>query len=414
MDMDFDRKKILIIISGIGVVIFGLAGIYFIFFGTNRQELVSNQANEVQQQVETGGGLPTIGPANENTGQVQPTETTTVNEEAQKPVLVVGQQIKAELAVDNLTSNISVGNDGVRYYEPDTGTFYKRLSNGNVVSMSDRQFNNIEKVTWAKTDKAVIEFPDGANVVYDFVKQKQYTLPSQLKEFAFNNSSDRLMAKVTGPLFEDNWLVAINSDGSNFAYIESMGKNSDKVQPLWSPNGMVGAIFADGNGADSNTIVPIGLHGENYPSFNTLGRGFKGVWSEDGKKMLYTTYSSQVDFRTVLWLAEFNDDLTVKRQINLGVNTFLNKCTLSGNKAYCAVPQNMPEASGWFPELTNNISDDLYVIDLDNNTVKRMATPIINGVSFTIDSIQVDKITNQLIVSEAGTGKIYTINLNNN
>jgi len=410
MELDFDKKRILIILTGLAFVILSALGIYFLFFYTPSDDTTfvpEPEAGEITNPINIG--LPEVGL---NTDQ-DVTEVPPETKDNENIAEVIGsQQRSAEVYIDSnvsaLNTNVGVG---VRYYQPSSGFFYKRLGNGTSVPLSDRQFNNVEKVTWSNKDKAVIEYPDGANIVYDFVKQQQYTLPAQLKEFVFNDQADVLAAKVEGPLIEDNWLVTINSDGSGLAYIESMGKNGNKVQPLWSPNGQVVAIFADNNGSDSNKVVPIGLNGENYPSFNTVGRGFKGVWADNGKKMLFTTYSSQIGFRNTLWLAEFNEDLSIKRQVNLGLNTYLNKCYILPEKAYCAVPQSMPEGGGWFAELTKDINDDIFLIDLKSLNVEKIATPVNNGSGITISSLQYDQSSNQLIFNDNKTGQVFSLNL---
>lgn len=414
MQLDFDKNKIIVVVVGVVFVILSLIGIYFVFFYSSSDNTLVDNTLTNNEQVQTGenGGLPTIGTTGNNGSDVKTAEQENQSPDKSVAAVVGTDKITAKPYVEERVTALKVSaGAGARYYQPTTGMFYKRLSNGQSVPLSDRQFNGVEKVTWSSKDKAVIEYPDGANIVYDFVKQEQYTLPAQLKDFAFNQQADTLVAKVTGPLLEDNWLVTIGADGSNLSYIESMGDNGDKVQTIWAPNGMVAAMLADSNGSDSNTIVPIGLHGENYSSFNTVGRGFKGVWTDNGKKMLFTTYSSQIDFRNTLWLAEFNEDLSVRRQINLGLNTYLSKCDVGNEKAYCAVPQNMPAGGGWFPELTKDIADDIYVIDFKTLDVRKIATPIIDNAGVTASSVQYDQQSGQLLLSDEKTGQIFSIKL---
>lgn len=411
MEIDFDKKRILIIATGLGFVILSIIGIYFLFFYSS-----SNEDNFTQEPIveESDGqintGLPTVGlSTGGNETNVNPEEDTTEDTVAS---VVGSQQQLVTKYIESAVTALDVKNGlGARYYQPSTGFFYKKLSDGTSVPLSDRQFNNVKNVIWSNKDKAVIEYPDGANIVYDFVKQQQYTLPAQLHDFAFNNQADVLAAKVTGPLIEDNWLVTISSDGSDLSYVESMGKNGNKVQTLWSPNGQVVAIFADNNGSDSNKIVPIGLNGENYESFNTIGRGFKGAWVDDGKKMLFTTYSSQINFRNTLWIAEFNEDLSAKRQVNLGLSTYLDKCFIDTDRAYCAVPQSMPEGGGWFPELTKNIADDIYLIDFKTLNVEKILTPVNDGKGVTVSSLQYDQTKNQLLFNDTKTGQVFSINV---
>ena len=69
-------------------------------------------------------------------------------------------------------------NGGLRYHNAADGKFYKVAADGTVKEMSDQIFYNANKVTWAPTkEEAIIEYPDGIKIVYNFDTKTQTTLP---------------------------------------------------------------------------------------------------------------------------------------------------------------------------------------------------------------------------------------------
>ncbi|MBI4435517.1 hypothetical protein HY630_02500, partial [Candidatus Uhrbacteria bacterium] len=67
-------------------------------------------------------------------------------------------------------ANVTLGTDGdsMNYYNATDGRFYAIDKDGNVVALSNTQFPNAEDVKWNKdANKALIEFPDGSNIVYN-------------------------------------------------------------------------------------------------------------------------------------------------------------------------------------------------------------------------------------------------------
>jgi len=76
---------------------------------------------------------------------------------------------------------------GVRYYNENDGKFYRIGRNGKIVPLSDKTFHSVRKIVWSpNADKAILEYPDGANIVYDFAADKQITLPKHWKDFDFS------------------------------------------------------------------------------------------------------------------------------------------------------------------------------------------------------------------------------------
>ncbi|EKD43239.1 MAG: hypothetical protein ACD_72C00397G0002, partial [uncultured bacterium] len=68
----------------------------------------------------------------------------------------------------------SAANNGTfRYYNANDGKFYHLTADGQIKTLSDQTFYNVQQVTWAKNnDKAVLEYPDNSKIIYNFEKQK--------------------------------------------------------------------------------------------------------------------------------------------------------------------------------------------------------------------------------------------------
>ncbi|MCX7779164.1 MAG: hypothetical protein N2259_02920 [Patescibacteria group bacterium] len=266
----------------------------------------------------------------------------------------------AELARDGQSS---------LYYQKETGKFYEVAPDGTKKLLTDQTFPNAEKITWSPVkDKAIIEFPDGFKVMYDFQKKKQVTLPKEWYEFSFSPTGREIAFKTDSKYPEDRWLAVANPDGTGGKAIEHMGENQDKVIVSYSPNNQVIAFSATGNprGAFEQEILLIGKYGENFPALIVDGRGFEPQWSPQGNKILYSVYSDETNYNPTLYVVGGSGDQMGRGKINLGLQTWAHKCTIdqSENFAYCAVPRNLPQGAGLVPELAANVKDDFYKIDL--------------------------------------------------
>ncbi|OQX71741.1 hypothetical protein B6D52_00515 [Candidatus Parcubacteria bacterium 4484_255] len=104
-------------------------------------------------------------------------------------------------------ATLSVNGDTSIYYDPKTGYFYETDYLGNKTLMSDQIFYNVQNINWAPSkDRAIIEYPDGFKVMYDFNKKKQYTLPNNWEDFSWDPAGNRIAFKATSRYPENNWL----------------------------------------------------------------------------------------------------------------------------------------------------------------------------------------------------------------
>lgn len=277
----------------------------------------------------------------------------------------------------------AIGTDGIsaNYYDPNDGRFYKIDKEGNAARISDQTFPNVKNVSWNGTsDKAVLEFPDGANIVYDFATQKQTSLPAHWEDFEFSPVQDQIIAKSIGLDPNNRWLVVTNADGSNAKTIQALGDNADKVTVSWSPNDQIVA-FSDtadslDGGPDRKMILPIGKNNENMKGLIVEGYGFTPVWSDDGKKLLYSAAGDYSNLKPLLWMTDATQSTMGQNRKSLGLNTWADKCAFAGGSvAYCAVPTSLPSNAGLQRELFRSIPDNLYKVDMATGTVSLVAIP---------------------------------------
>ena len=300
---------------------------------------------------------------------------------------------------------------GFRYHNASDGKFYQILPDGTTKAMSDQVFYNVNKVTWAKTDnKAVLEYPDGSKIVYNFNTQTQVTLPKHWQDFSFSPDSSQIAAKSLGLSPENRWLVVTNDNGSATKLLEPLGENADKVTVDWSPSQQTVALSQTGQplGLDRSEVLFIGLHGENFKSTIVEGLDLKSQWSPTGQKLLYSVDSARSEFKPELWVVgAYGDEIGSNRQA-LKINTWANKCSFSDDDTlFCAVPRDLPQGAGISPDIANTIPDDFYKIDLKTG----LKTNIPSTGDYTVNSISYDKATNKLIFTDKNKTGVFQVNL---
>lgn len=289
------------------------------------------------------------------------------------------------------TFGASLSSSGdLNYYNRLDGKFYRINEDGTTNSLSNKAFFNVVESTFDPAgDKAILEYPDGSNIMFDFATGKQVTLPKHWESFDFDENGTKIAAKSVGSDPDNRWLIVSNPDGSGAAPIQELGRNADKVDVAWSPNNQMVAIAQTGEKLDAerHEIFFVGQHHENFRSMVVEGLNFQSSWSPDGEQLLYSTAASRNDYKPGLWVVDASgDDIGLNRRY-LNVDTWAEKCTYSDTSTlYCAVPQELPKGAGLQPKIAANVPDELYRIDLDTGLQTRIAIP--EG-SHTINSIMI-------------------------
>lgn len=271
------------------------------------------------------------------------------------------------LVEDNITGARLGSDNQLQFYNEIDGRFYKVGSDGTAQQLTNDVFYNVEAVTWSpQKNEAILEYPDGANIYYNFQTQKQTTLPRHWEEFSFSNQGDKIVAKSIGISPDNRWIVSTDPDGKNIQLVEPLGENADKVTIDWSPNRQIIGYSRTGEalGADREEILFVGLNNENYRSMTVEGRGMQSEWSPDGGQLLYSVYSARSDFKPELWIADARPNTIGENRSVLRVNTWADKCTFANTRfVYCGVPSQLEVGAGFAPSTAANTPDRLMKID---------------------------------------------------
>lgn len=400
--MRLDIKKLLLIILFVAIVAGAGYAIYYFFF---RGPAVPAPTEE-EETVPTGQ-LPEAG-----AGQL-PEGAEDAAEQLALPTassVAMGGLTQVESITPTVTTeNATLGGDGMsmQFYNPATGVFGKVLADGTMQNLSDEIFYNVENVTWSKDGtNAILEYPDGSNIVYDFQSKKQVTLPKHWENFAFSPQGDQIAALSMGIDPDNRWLFISDRDGSNAQAIEPLGNNADKVQVDWSPNNQIIATSRTGQamGIDRQQVLLVGKHGENFPGLTVEGWGFDYKWSTTGDRMVYNVYNTKSNYNPTVWVVDASGNNIGQNRKQIKINTWAEKCTFSNNTTlFCAVPDYLPEGTGLQPSLADNIPDTIYKIDVVTGKKSAIGkpedAPTIKSLSVSSDGkyiFYVDRATNRI------------------
>lgn len=405
-------QKLFIIIIFLGICFLIAYFIWSLFFKTPEPEIIIDENGEIISNFpDIATGTQTI---IDGDGQTElPFKPT-------KPIIPLpddisltadgGTTVAQKLGEDKVV-NPTLGSDGkVQYYNQSDGKFYKIDKDGKVILLSDKVFFSVEDVTWAPgKDKAILEYPDGRKILYNFTTEKQASLPSHWQDFSFSPDSNQLVSKSIGLDPNNSWLVVSNDDGSKAEAIEKIGTNADIVYPAWSPAQQIIGLYTDGVDFNRQEIFFIGQNEENFKSTIIEGRGLEFKWSSEGDRLLYSVWNTEDNLNPRLWLVSAAVDSIGQGRQSLDLMTWAHKCTFATNTdVYCAVPQSLPEGAGLFPELADQTKDVLYKIDLKTGAKKLLAIP--DG-AYNVSEIMVPENQDVLYFTDKKNNELYKIDL---
>lgn len=391
--------------------------LYFFFF----RQAPEAPIPVVNQNVNGGvaGQLPNVNQPADPTNQ-QPQDPTTAGDTGLPTIDTVANG--GDTLAQSVTPGIDVaapdaaGDGTVRYYDARDGKFYRVDGEGNIRQIGTAQFPNVQSVDWApSSDEAILEFPDGSNIYYDFLSNRQATLPKEYEDFSFSPSSDSIAFKYIHPDEERRVLAASNPDGTEARTLESLGANADRVTVDWSPTGKVAAHYAEFIDLNRQTIGFVGLNNENLRGVVISGSGLQTQYSPDGQRMLYSTYSSATDYQSTLSIVDADGNNIGKNNQPLELRTSADKCAFSpdGASVYCGVPSSNEFGSGIQPDVLANSTDDIYRVNLSTGVSTKIATPVdANGVPrYSVSDMTVSDDSGQLFFQDGNSQELITIDL---
>ena len=309
-----------------------------------------------------------------------------------------------------LKPTLSGNGTDLNFYNKTDGKFYRLDENGDAVTLSDKVFHNVENITWSPSkNKAILEYPDGSNIVYDFNTNKQVTLPKHWEDFNFSADGSKIIMKSIGLDVENNWLATANDDGSGSKPLEFIGKNAGTVIPYWSPNNQIVAMYTQGVDLNRQEVFFVGQNKENFKSTIVEGRGFQPLWSETGDRLAYSVYDLSGETKPELWVVDAQSDTIGANRKKINLQTWASKCTFSDNTTmYCGVPEYLEEGAGLFPEMAQKTRDDLYKVNIQTGEKELVAIP--EG-SYNMNNLVVGKDGKNLYFTDANDSLVHKIEL---
>lgn len=407
-------KKILFLFFFIGFTVGTGYALYYFFFRPAQIVTPTEQipGAEYTGELATAGARGEVTPGTPgDAGELPTAETTEETAAAFEPTTIVPG---IDLIRNDVTQAVAPSEDGsTRFYSPQDGRFYRINADGTLTALSDRQFYNVETVSWAHTnDEVILEFPDGSNIFYDFDTKRQVSLPRHWEDFDFSYKDDSIVAKSIGVDQNNRFLISAQADGNELTALYHLGDNADRVLPSYSPNNQVIGFSKTGT-PQADGVEEIYLLGKNHEDLKSLkvsGRGFIPNWSPNGKKLLYSVYHERDQYRPMLWVSDASGANIGQNRQKLNMITWADKCAwMDEVNIICAVPVNLPTGAGADPEAFSSVSDDIYHINLSNGISKKINTdlqiyPVTNPI------ISADK--SKLLFTHAINGKLYQYDLN--
>ncbi|RJQ34768.1 hypothetical protein C4566_01815 [Candidatus Parcubacteria bacterium] len=402
-------KRILLLVAFV-VFVLGMAfALYWVFFKS--PALPGDDLDNVNGS----GALPGIGE-----GNISVISTTTPDigdlpwkdlEDKISPTANGGLTKVTKVTEGEIKGLESNGTD-LKFYNADSKQFYKIGVDGKAELLTDKKFYNVDKVSWSdKGDKAVLEYPDGSNILYNFETGKQVTLPIELQDFSFNRAGANLAAEWIDASGNDdnNWLVLVSEDGGNIDLIEPLGDQAADTAIGFSPDNQIAALYRDYLDLQRQEIFPIGLHDENFNSFVVQGAGFTSEWSPSGQSLVYSIYNKESDYLPTLWVTQGDTNTLGQVKVSLNLNTWPDKCTFSGdNVMYCAVPRGLPRGAGLYPEIAESYNDTFYRVDLNSGVQTLVADPIGDNLGYNAHNLF---ISGNVLYFTDQNGDLQSINL---
>lgn len=403
--MPFNLKKILIIVGFIIVVIGIGFGIYFAFF---KAPAPAPEA-PVTEAPATGGGLPISGLAKPLAPGAPEEIITPAGLPSAKTIST------ADLSLSG-ASSITMSSDGqaVQYYDSNSGLFYRVNANGTLTPLSNTKFFQVQNATWSNdSSKAVLEYPDGSNIVYDFTTDRQLvTLPKHWQDFEFTPNGDKIVSKSIGDDVNNRWLIISDANGTNSKVISALGDNADKVEVAMSPDSQVVGFSRTGDPTGefgTQEVYLIGQNNENFKSLKVKGFNFKAEWAKEGGRILYSVADPANGYKPTLWVTDAEGDNVGTNSVKVNLDTFVDKCAIvSGYKAYCAVPKSLDEGTGLDSRLATETDDQIYFVDLRTGATSFIGAP---ENAYSIDKISVSSDENYIYFTDKTNGGLHQMKI---
>jgi hypothetical protein len=403
--MNIDWKKIALITGFIALILFLSLAIYFVFFRTliAPPEVITptTPGTPTGTLPTTTGTRPALIDGSETGGGANNQNPTTGNAITPESV---------EAFIDEPAYFATPTTDGgIIYYSSDKDKFYQVSVSGTVTTYDNKAFYNVSNVNWSPDrNRAVLEYPDGSNIVYDFTTGKQITLPAHWQDFSFSPTNGQIAFKSIALDPNNRFLAVSNYDGTGSKTIDSLGTKGSQFEVNWSPNNQMVANFTEGKDGTRSEVFFIGLNNENFKAMTVEGYDFNSIWSPKGDKMVYSVYTPGNNYKPELWIADVSTNSIGDNRQRLNLETWGDKCVFADDtRLLCAVPTSLPFGAGLDRTSANNTSDSLYEINLATGARRTIST---GDKNYTIDKIIATPNSDDIFFTDVNN-QLYRIDL---
>jgi len=404
INLSESQKKIIFIVFFVAFTLGTGYALYYFFFQPAPSANPSPEAQPVYS-----GTFGTTGEREPGTAAAEPGTAPLPVASTAPGALTAGG---SDLLRNDVTQALSISGDSPRYYNPSDGKFYKLNAAGEEQALSNKQFLNVDNISWANTgNEAILEFPDGSNIYYNFDQDRQVTLPSHWQDFTFSPNDNHIVAKSIGLDQNNRFLITASADGNEVTALYSLGANADRIIPSWSPNNTVIGFSKTGDPQPDNgeEIVLLGKNHEQLKSLKVAGKGFLPSWSPSGKQLLYSVYHERDSYKPMLWISDASGANVGQNRRKLNIQTWADKCAWADEQTiYCGVPISLPAGAALDRSAVSSVTDDIYRIDLTTGIAKKINTAT-NPHAITHPVLNAEH--TELIYTDAQNGRLYKFNL---
>ena len=315
------------------------------------------------------------------------------------------------LSQEEATSiTLSANGNTINYYSDTDDRFYRIDQNGQIQELSDEAFVNVQDVQWSPdSSQGILTYPDGTKQYYNFDTGEKATLPSNWEEFSFSPNSQQIAFKERSDNPDFEWISIANPDGTGKQIIQHMGINADRVSVTWSPNNEIVGHYWEGAGEDRSILYFVGKNDENFKGTYVEGANIQSKWTSNGEQLLYSAISSQDGYNPRLWIVNARGNMIGTNRIDLGLNTFADKCTIANDTTvYCAVPEFLERGAGLEPSVADSVPDSIIKIDLTTGQQTKIAETDIGA---SIDQLVVTSDESNIFFTDAESQNLRRLRL---
>jgi len=375
-----DRKRILIIIGIVALIIaFGVT-IYFVIFRqkTKVADDLPPLTKEEQQRLK-------LTTEERQAGITEDQKIKEYVEEKRKEIALqtaAGETDKYRvipvLKQKTISPTLSADFSKIIFYSPENKEFYVSNLDGSQVSpITSSGIDKVYDISWSKKkDRAVITLSDNQGLtrnylIFDINDQKQTTVDANFKSPTLSPDGEKIAYLFLDKASSTSNISVSNLDGSDWNSVSPFEGEFPIIN--WNLESKL-IYYSEPNTQNNAIAFAANIIGKN---FNQLvsNYGLNVNVSNDGNKIVYS--GQNVADATTTNLQFY--DLQNSKNVDLGVQTFADKCTWLPNNQnlICAIPENLSKCM-ILPDAYNNYNfiskDSFYLVDTQNNKTTKLAS----------------------------------------